>query len=84
MITNPPLCRMSEVIRLTTNNIPNNATATYHLLLKKLTRYNEEIKAKGRACSESRHATPNNSKVSKPAITYSYYTFFGNVERLYR
>ena len=61
-------CRMSEVIRLCTNNIPNNATATYHMLLKKLTRHNETYKTpsktKGKTSPDSRLSTPNNSKVS--------------------
>lgn len=40
--------RLSEVIRLVTANIPNNATATYHLLLRKLRRYLTEERLLGR------------------------------------
>ena len=52
---------MSEVIRLTTKNIPNNATATYHLLLRKLLRYNAVFKAQGSNVN-SRVTTPSTSK----------------------
>ena len=53
--------RMGEVIRLTTKNIPNNATATYHLFAKKLRRYNEIYK-KSSTTAESRVTTPSSSK----------------------
>ena len=53
--------RMGEVIRLTTKNIPNNATATYHLFAKKLRRYNEIYK-KTSTTAESRVTTPSSSK----------------------
>ena len=58
---------MSEVIRLTTKNIPNNATATYHMLVKKLLRYNAVYKAQASGVN-SRVTTPSSSK----QVTYNH------------
>lgn len=40
--------RLSEVIRLVTNNVPSSCTSTYNLLRRKLDRYNAELRVQGK------------------------------------
>lgn len=43
--------RMSEVIRFVTANTPSPATSTYHLILRKFTKYIAEMKASGKVAA---------------------------------
>ena len=47
--------RLSEVIRLVTNNVPSSCNATYSLFRRKLLRYNAEMRVQGRVSASGAH-----------------------------
>ncbi len=47
--------RLSEIIRLITSNIPHGATATYHLLLRKLKKKCHELRSSSRISASLEH-----------------------------
>ena len=81
---------LGDVIRMVSSNTASSATATYHLLLQKLTRYNAERRSAGKpSVTDARWLAGNrNDKVrhvtETDAVCFCFYrsrtSYYGHLE----